>query len=74
LDLHLIAFDEHQARAAARLWRSIRRFGLSVADRACLALGLRLGGPVVTADRAWGKLDIAITPDPARGEAFDQLP
>ena len=28
------------------------RFGLSLADRACLALGLRLGGPVVTAYRA----------------------
>jgi PIN domain nuclease of toxin-antitoxin system len=31
-----------------------------LADRACLALGLRLGGPVVTADRVWGKLDIGI--------------
>ena len=60
LDLQVIAFDEHQARSAARLWPAVRRFGLSLADRACLALGLRLGRPVVTADRAWGKLDIGI--------------
>jgi PIN domain nuclease of toxin-antitoxin system len=60
LDLNVIAFDEHQARAAARLWPAARHFGLSLADRACLALGLRLGAPVVTADRAWGTLDIGI--------------
>jgi PIN domain nuclease of toxin-antitoxin system len=52
LDPQVIAFDEHQARSAARLWPAVRRFGLSLADCACLALGLRLGGPVVTADRA----------------------
>jgi len=33
-----------------------------LADRACLVLGLCLGGPVVTADRAWGKLDVEIVP------------
>jgi ribonuclease VapC len=60
LDLHVIAFDEDKARAAAQLWPATRRFGLSLADRACLALGLGLGRPVVTADRAWAKLDIGI--------------
>jgi ribonuclease VapC len=60
LDLRVFAFDEDQARAAARLWPTTRRFGLSLADRACLALGLRLDRPVVTADRAWAKLDIGI--------------
>ena len=60
LDLHVIAFDEPQARSAARLWPAVQHFGLSLADRACLALGLFLGRPVVTADRAWGRLDIGI--------------
>jgi PIN domain nuclease of toxin-antitoxin system len=60
LDLQVIGFDDHQARAAARLCPAVQRFGLSLADRACLALGLRLGGPVATADRAWRKLDIGI--------------
>ena len=35
-------------------------FGLSLADRACLVLARRLGLPVVTADRAWAKLDLGI--------------
>jgi len=58
LDLRVVAFDEQEARAAARLWPRARGAGLSLADRACLALGLRLGSPVVTADRVWGTLDI----------------
>jgi ribonuclease VapC len=38
-DLQAIAYDEHQARSAAWLWQAVRRFGLSLADRGCLALG-----------------------------------
>ena len=60
LDVVVLAFDEHQARSAARLWPVVRHFGLSLADRACLALGLRLGRPVVTADRVWAKLDVGV--------------
>jgi PIN domain nuclease of toxin-antitoxin system len=35
--------------------------GLSLADRACLALAKRLDLPVVTADRDWAGLDLGIT-------------
>lgn len=31
--------------------------GLSLADRLCLALGLRMGLPVATADAAWTEVD-----------------
>lgn len=31
---------------------------LSIADRLCLAVALRLGLPVVTADRLWAELDL----------------
>ena len=34
--------------------------GLSLGDRACLALGKRLGLPVYTADRAWAELDLGV--------------
>jgi ribonuclease VapC len=60
LNLRVIDFDEKQARATARLRPTTRRFGLSLGDRACLALGAALGCPVVTADRAWANLDIGV--------------
>jgi ribonuclease VapC len=33
--------------------------GLSLADRACLALAERLGVPALTTDREWAKVDVA---------------
>ena len=60
LELRIIPFDEPQARIAARLRSTTRRAGLSLGDRACLALGDRLGCPVVTADRIWASLDIGV--------------
>ena len=60
LNLRVIAFDEPQARAAARLRPVTRHAGLSLGDRACLALGNRLGCPVVTADRVWASLDVGV--------------
>lgn len=33
---------------------------LSLGDRCCLALGRRLGTPVLTADRAWSGLDVGV--------------
>jgi ribonuclease VapC len=33
--------------------------GLSLADRACLALAERLGVPALTTDRDWAKVDVA---------------
>jgi len=55
-------FTPQQAETAARLFTRTRDHGLSLADRACLALALDKGLPVMTADRAWGrlKLDVAI--------------
>ncbi len=51
-----------QAEIAAHLFQPTRALGLSLADRACLALALDLALPAVTADRVWGqlKLDIEI--------------
>ena len=38
----------------------IRSLGLSVGDRACLALGIALGHRVLTADHAWSRLDLPV--------------
>jgi len=60
LDLRVVAFDRQQAVIAAKLWSETRRVGLSLADRACLALGIYLRAPVLTADRAWGTVDAGV--------------
>ena len=39
------------AELAAEMWH--RGEGLSLADRLCLALGIRLGAEVLSADQAW---------------------
>lgn len=48
----------------AELRPPTREHGLGVGDRACLALGLRLDLPVMTADRAWlelgSKVDVEV--------------
>ena len=45
-----------QAQIAGKLRAATRRSGLSLGDRACLALALTLRLPVYTADRAWRNL------------------
>lgn len=45
---------------AARLRPLTRHLGLSLADRACLALALRMEFPVLTADQAWAGLDLGL--------------
>lgn len=54
----IVAFDADLALIAIRLRNQTRPYGLSLGDRACLALALREGAIAVTADRAWAKLDV----------------
>ena len=49
--LAVVDVVESDAVRAAAMWRIGSR--LSLADRLCLALGLRLGAPVATGDTAW---------------------
>jgi PIN domain nuclease of toxin-antitoxin system len=50
-------FTVSQAEIAAHLWERTRRYGLSLADRACLALATVREVSVLTADRRWGELE-----------------
>jgi PIN domain nuclease of toxin-antitoxin system len=53
-------FTPNQAELTALLWDKTRKFGLSLADRSCLALAIEKDAVVLTADRAWAKLDLGI--------------
>ena len=53
-------FSQEHAKRAGTLIAQTRSLGLSLGDRACLALALSLGLPVYTADRQWAKLDVGV--------------
>ena len=60
LQLVIIPHDEAHARRAAALWPLVSHRGLSLGDRACLALAQTLDTPVLTAGRLWADLAIGV--------------
>ena len=60
LMLTVVPVDAGQAKHAGLLRRQTREHGLSLGDRACLALAASRGFPAVTADRVWAELDLGI--------------
>ena len=54
----VIPFESDHARITGDLSTITRTFGLSLGDRACLALGMALQVPVYTAEQAWKKLKL----------------
>lgn len=53
-------FTEQHAKTAAELVASTKRLGLSLGDRACLALAIERQAKVYTADKAWKSLELGI--------------
>src|ERR1700739_1548362 len=53
-----VPFTPEHARLAGDLVAQPRAPGLSLGERACLALGLALKAPVYTADRSWKALKL----------------
>lgn len=60
LNISLTPFTVQDAKTAAALRLPTRYRGLSLGDRACLALALRENVPVITADRQWEGLDVGV--------------
>ena len=56
----IIPFSEEQAKIAGALVAQAQSLGLSLGDRACLALALAMKAPVYTADRAWKNLKLGV--------------
>lgn len=54
----IIEFDKTQSYLAASLKHKNKHKGLSLGDRACLAMAMQLELPVYTADKVWGELDL----------------
>jgi PIN domain nuclease of toxin-antitoxin system len=60
LSLEFVDFNLARAAQAGRLRSATRSLGLSLGDRACIALAIELNCPVMTADRNWAKLNIGV--------------
>ncbi|MER8595370.1 type II toxin-antitoxin system VapC family toxin [Mesorhizobium sp. M1182] len=58
LGMPIAVFDDAMGIAAGQLRQLTRHRGLSLGDRACLALAIRENAIAVTADRDWGDLDV----------------
>ena len=60
LPIEIVPFSSAHAALAAGLAPIGRPLGLSLGDRACLALALDRGIPALTADRGWCKADLGV--------------
>ena len=58
--VEVISFSQEHALFAASLHSQTKKHGLSLGDRACLALGCSIKCPVYTADRVWANLNLEI--------------
>lgn len=54
----IIPFDTQLALISADIVRQTKSLGLSLGDRACLALAISTGYTVYSSDRIWSKLDL----------------
>lgn len=65
--LEVVPLTAEDALVIGELRPRTRDLGLSLGDRACLALALRLGLPVLTADRDWNQFeDVEVDVQPIR--------
>jgi PIN domain nuclease of toxin-antitoxin system len=60
IELDVVDFTRPLAEQAGGLVALTRSKGLSLGDRACLALAAREGLPAITADRAWSSLSVGV--------------
>ena len=60
LPYQVVPYDEDLASEAGVLWGETRATGLSLGDRACLALARREGLPALTTDRRWARETVGV--------------
>lgn len=57
LEIDIVDFTREHATATGDLRMKSRDLGLSLGDRACIALGIAENALIVTADRSWASID-----------------
>lgn len=60
LAIETIDFDKAQAETSSQLRSQTRHHGLSLGDRACIALAMTKDWPVLTADKVWAELKLSV--------------
>ena len=58
VETEIVTFAEADADVVGELTPRLRLLGLSLGDRACLALALSMHAPALTADQSWSRLDL----------------
>jgi ribonuclease VapC len=58
--MRVVDFDAELAEMSADLRPATRPNGLSLGDRACLALAQKRGAVALTADRTWASVDVPV--------------
>jgi len=58
--IETVPFDDVQAALVAALLPQTLPHGLSLGDRACLALAIMRHAPAMTADQVWSEIDLPI--------------
>lgn len=60
LDIKIIDFNNEQALITASLVSKTKQYGLSLGDRACIALAIIGNHSIITCDTIWQKVDVGI--------------
>ena len=58
--IKIVDFCKEQALISASMIGETKKYGLSLGDRSCLALAIVKQAPVLSCDRIWQKVDLAI--------------
>ncbi|MEY3106453.1 MAG: hypothetical protein RIT35_619 [Pseudomonadota bacterium] len=59
-DIKIIEFTDEQALITASLVSKTKQYGLSLGDRACIALAIEGKYSIITCDKIWQKIDVGV--------------